>query len=61
MTAPKHTPYAAAMLALTGAAAAFDRAKKAGYVWIEDDRLFAVGPLAPAGSDNPEQLRLDGC
>lgn len=59
--APK-TPYAAAMDALSGAAAAFRRAQDKGYVWLDEDSgmLFALDGDVPK-IDNPEQLKLDGC
>ena len=56
--APK-TPYAAAMHALEGAAAAFRRAKEKGYVFLDEDSgmLFAIEADVPK-IDNPAQLQL---
>lgn len=49
--------------ALAAAARAFDRAKKAGHVWLADDgRLHTyeqTGLWRPAEPKNPDQLRLD--
>lgn len=61
--AARTTEYAAALEALSAAAAAFDRAKKLGLVTFDDEsgRLFAAEVGMPNPPKNPEQLRLDGC
>lgn len=57
---PKQTEYAAAMSALTAAAAAFDRAKRMGLVTLDEysGMLFAATVGQPALPKNPDQLRL---
>jgi hypothetical protein len=48
--------------ALAAAARAFDRAKRAGNVWLADDGSFhtyeQTGMWMPAPPKNPDQLRL---
>lgn len=58
---PKQTPYAAAMTALGAAAAAFDRAKALGLVWLDEEQgtLFA-GECGAPKMPPPDQLQLDG-
>jgi hypothetical protein len=56
------TLYADGMRALGAAAAAFERAKALGLVWIDDEQgsLFAVNADVPKLPPNPEQLLLEG-